>query len=176
MIEVRGGILDECIEDVTMQFKDGSKVKYCKKAYLRVTEDNNQHMVITLMRTRARVVKGGGGKWDVKYMRDFHILALVPRFMGMLNSYGTQFLIFFEDGRIAGAWAPPKPLGRFTPTTIVNYINRYFPVPYFVIKRLGIEKTLFSAIHEIDMERLGRDVRREIEEQLKGLGVLPKQG
>ena len=65
--------------------------------------------------------------------------------------------------------------GRFTPKTIADTINNYFPQPFYVIKRLDneleIEHVLFNAIPKIEMDELEPDVRDEIEKQLREIGI-----
>jgi hypothetical protein len=176
LFEVGGGESDVCLEAATLAVVGSPEITYCKRAYFMITERDNQHAVIALMNVRTKVMRSTEDRLSIEFIKDYHLVALVPRFMGILTTPGAQLLFFIKDGKIEGAWTPPKPLGRFTHTTIVNYINNYFPPPFHVVDKPGVGRILFSAIRKIDLEKLGRDVRREIEEQLKGLGVLPKQG
>jgi len=165
MFEVSDGMLDRCIEDTTIQFKDGSKVEYCRRAYLRVTEDNNQHVVIALMRTGAKVIKDVDGKRDVKYAIDFRYMALVPRFMGILKDAEGYIIFYMEDGKVADAI---KAL-TLSPSTVVNIINKYFSPPYHVVIRGVIKDVLFSAIHKFNLMEMEPAVRDELVNQLRSV-------
>ena len=175
LFEVSGGMLDKCMETTVLRLKGGPEIKYCRRAYLRITEDNNQHAVIALMRTKAKVINSAEDKWDVEYTQNFRMVALVPRFMGILHGVMGTYLLIFRDGKIEKAISQYPSVGRFTPKTIIDTINYYFPQPYHVIKRLGgeleIGHVLLSSIPKIEMDEMEPDAKDEIKKQLREIGI-----
>jgi hypothetical protein len=165
LFEVVGGALDECLRDTITRLRDGSETRYCRQAYVRITDDNNQHVVIALMRDKPRVTWDAEGKKHVEHVINFHYMALVPRFMGVLRDAEGYIIFYMEDGKVADAI---KAL-TLSPSTVVNIINKYFPPPYHVITKGLIKDVLFSAIHKVDLMKLEPSVRDELVNQLKSV-------
>jgi hypothetical protein len=165
MFEVVGGALDECLRGTITKLRDGSEVRYCRQAYVRITDDNNQHVVIAHVRVKPRVMWDAEGKKHVEHVVDFRYMALIPRFMGILKDAEGYIIFYMEDGKVADAI---KAL-TLSPSTVVNIINKYFSPPYHVITRGIIKDVLFSAIHKFNLMKLEPAVRDELVNQLKSV-------
>jgi hypothetical protein len=163
LFEVR---LGECVEFTRLRFRDGFEASYCSDAYIGVTEDNNQHVVIARRKTRAEVRKDAGGRRRVEYMHEFRLLGLVPRFMGFLKDLEGYILLLIEDGEIVGAWKTPV---MPTPTRVVKIINN--SSSGFVMGGKVVANILSSAIPKVGVMELDRSVRHEIVNQLVERGI-----
>jgi len=158
MFEVKDGMLDKCHTSTVVIHTDGKKNTYCKEAYVRVTVDNNQHVVIAHMRIEPKATQ--------EYVVDFDYVALVPRFMGVLNDAEGYIIFYIEDGKVANA---VKALD-LSPSVVVNIINKYFSPPFHVVNREIIKDVLFSAIRKVNLAKLEPSVRDELVSQIKSVG------
>ena len=99
----------------------------------------------------------------------------MPRFMGILHGVMGTYLLIFRDGKVEKAISQYPSIGRFTPKTIIDAINYYFPQPFHVIKRLNDEleigHVLFNAIPKIEMDELEPGVKDEVKKQLREIGI-----
>jgi len=170
MFEVKGGALDECLGATEFRYKDGSRTVYCREAFVRFVEDNNQYMGIFYMKARIKARKDAKGERHDKCEYDFRIQAVLPRFMGILHHEEGYVLFYFMDGRVYGAWLAP-----FIDATVVKKFVRVInnSTPFFVLRHrfYNINNIVFSAIPRVDMEELDKSVKRELVKQINDVGV-----
>ena len=157
MFEIKDGMLDRCHESVITLYTDGRETRYCRETYVRVTVDNNQHVVIALMKIEPRTTQ--------EYVVNFDYVALVPRFMGILKDAEGYIIFYMADGKVADA---VKSLD-LSPSIVVNIINDHFSPPFHVIVKEPIKDVLFSAIRKINIMKLEPAVRDELVNQLKSV-------
>jgi len=158
MFEVKDGMLDKCYGSVITIYTDGKETMYCREAYVRVTVDNNQHVVIAHMKIEPRATQ--------EYVVNFDYMALVPRFMGILKDAVGYIIFYMADGKVVDA---VKALD-LSPSIVVNVINNHFSPPFnVVINREIIKDVLFSAIRKVDLAKLEPSVREELVNQLRSV-------
>jgi len=162
LFEVNGGLLSGCRSFTKIRLTDGKDVEFCRESYVRVTDDNNQYVVIVHVESKPRAI------WDslhVEYSIEYANMALVPRFMGVLKDAEGYIIFYMEDGKVAGA---VKALD-LSPSVVVNVINNYFSPPFYVVSGEIIRDVLFSAIHKVNLMKLEPAVRDELVKQLKSV-------
>jgi len=165
MFEVSGGALDRCLRDVITGFRDGYEIRYCRQAYVRITDDNNQHVVIARVSVKPRVTLRTEGNRHVEYVISAYYIALIPRFMGILKDAEGYIIFYMEDGKVADA---VKAL-TLSPSTVVHIINEHFPPPFHVVNKGIIKDVLFSAIRKFNLMEMEPTVREELINQLRSV-------
>jgi len=162
LFEVNGGLLSGCRGFTKIKLTDGKEVEFCREAYVRITDDNNQYVVIAHVETKPKSV------WDtshIEYSIEYVNMALVPRFLGILKDAEGYIIFYMADGKVADA---VKSLD-LSPSIVVNIINNYFSPPFYVITNEVVKDVLFSAIHKVNLMKLEPAVRDELVNQLKSV-------
>jgi len=162
LFEVNGGLLNSCRGFTKIKLTDGKEVEFCRETYVRITDDNNQYVVIAHVETKPKSV------WDTLHIEcsiEYVNMALVPRFLGILKDAEGYIIFYMADGKVADA---VKSLD-LSPSIVVNIINNYFSPPFYVITNEVVKDVLFSAIHKVNLMKLEPAVRDELVNQLRSV-------
>ena len=79
-------------------------------------------------------------------------------------------MFYFMDGRVDRAWLAP-----FIDATVVRKFVKVInnSTPFFISRHgfYNINNIVFSAIPKVDVEELGKDIKRELVRQINDVGV-----
>ena len=136
--------ISECVEHATLKTKDGMSIDYCSDAYISFTDVSNQYLVLVRRRTNAVLNNG------VRFKHRYQVVALVPRFIGLLKYPESNILFIIIDGNIKVAYRIPK----LTPAVIAGIINMDLQPPFFVRRNIVARNLLYLSIPVVDFGEL----------------------
>ncbi len=136
--------ISECVEHATLKTKNGVDIDYCSDAYISFTDVSNQYLVLVRRRTNAVLNNG------VRFKHRYQVMALVPRFMGLLKYPESNILFIIIDGNIKVAYRIPKP----APAVVANTISMDLQPPFFVKQNIVARNILYLSIPVVDFGEL----------------------
>ena len=141
--------INECVEHAMLKTRDGVNIDYCSDAYVSFTDVSNQYLVLVRMRTNA--VPGN----NVRFKRRCQVMALVPRFMGLLKYPESNILFIIIDGNIKVAYR----IDKTTPAVVASLINLH--PPFFVNQNIVARNLLYLSIPVVDFGEL---INKQVEQ------------
>ena len=144
--------ISECTEHATLKFGDSRETSYCSEAYVSFTDVSNQYLVLVMRRSNA-VIRDG----RLRFKHRYQVMALVPRFMGLLRTPEAYVLFLIIDGDIKTAYRIPK----LTPAVVAGIINMGMQPPFFIKANRVAQNMLYLSIPVID---LGDLVANQVEQ------------
>ena len=136
--------INECVEHAILKTRDGVNIDYCSDAYVSFTDVSNQYLVLVRIRTNA--VPGN----NVRFKHRYQVMALVPRFMGLLKYPESNILFIIIDGNIKVAYRINKP----TPAVVASLINIDLHPTFFVKQNIVARNLLYLSIPVVDFGKL----------------------
>jgi len=165
--ELKANELSKCVDEVSLKSDDGFKLEYCREGYFSVVEEDNQYMVVVRKVAKAIVRKDAMGQRHVTYKHNFTCMAVLPRFMGIVHDRTSDIWFYIEDGTVRKAME----VIELTPYNIAWFLNNHLHKPFQVASNIEFTTLLTKAIPRYDIMELDENVRREMVEQLRSVGV-----
>lgn len=131
--------ISKCVEHATLKLID-----YCSDAYVSFTDVSNEYMVLVRRRTNAVLNDG------VRFKHKYQVMALVPRFMGLLKYPESNILFIIIDGHIKTAYKIHNP----TPAVVADIINTDLQPQFFVRQNIVARNLLYISIPVVDFSEV----------------------